>query len=160
MDLSLYISDDVFKHLKNTHPINLIEQGKHSEFCLMLEGVSHFLYVVWNASYQRQVTLLEMELQAEIDKFILMQSLIDNHNDSDAINNLRIWLFESNEYDSRLNANELERYEQANYYAGKYCQALQQKYKLSGLDKTLLNDLRRLYRMSQQEKMRYIKQLN
>ncbi|MBL1142548.1 MAG: hypothetical protein HND53_10995 [Proteobacteria bacterium] len=160
IDLSLYISADVFKHIENTHPINLIEQGKYSEFCLILEGVSHFLYVVWNASHYRQVTLLEMELQAEIDKFILMQSLINHDQDADLINDLRTWLFENNHYDLELETNELERYERANYYAGKYCRSLQQKYNLSGLNRVLLNDLRRLYRLGQQDKMRYINKLN
>ena len=160
MDLSLYISAEVYQHLNDSHPINLIKQGMHSEFCLMLEGVSHFLYVVWNAYHHKQVTLLEMELQAEIDKFILMQNLIDNEKDNDAIDALRNWLFENNHYGSGLDADELQRYEQANYYAAKYCMALQQNYKLSGLNQNLLNDLRRLYRMSQQEKMRYINKLN
>lgn len=160
LDLSLYISEEVYQHIENSHPINLVKQGKHSEFCLMLEGVSHFLYVVWNANHHKQVTLLEMELQAEIDKFILMQTLIDHEQESDSINDLRNWLFENNSYNSELSSNELERYEQANYYAAKYCMALQQNYKLSGLNPELLNDLRRLYRMSQQEKMRYINKLN
>ena len=160
IDLSLYISADVYKHIENSHPINLVKQGKHSEFCLMLEGVSHFLYVVWNANHHKQVTLLEMELQAEIDKFIFMQDLIDHEQKNDSIDDLRNWLFENNTYDAELNSNELERYEQANYYAAKYCRALQQNYKLSGLNPELLNDLRRLYRMSQQEKMRYINKLN
>lgn len=160
LDLSLYISADVLNQLEDVHPVNLIKQGKHAEFCLLLEGVSHFLYVVWNAGHQRQVTLLEMELQAEIDKFILMQSLIDHTRDSDSINSLREWLFENNDYDPQLSSHELERYEQANFYAGKYCMALQQNYKLSGLNNILLNDLRRFYRMGQQDKMRYIKQLN
>jgi hypothetical protein len=156
----LYISADVFKHIENSHPINLIEQGKHSEFCLMLEGVSHFLYVVWNAGHHRQITLFEMELQAEIDKFILMQSLIDHNQDVNLINRLRNWLFDNNRYDPELESNELERYERANYYAGKYCRELQQKYNLSGLNHDLLNDLRRLYRLGQQDKMRYINKLN
>ncbi len=160
LHLSLFISEDVFKQLENKHPVNLIEQGKHSEFCLMIEGVSHFLYLVWNADRHRQVTLLEMELQAEIDKFILMQSLIDSDKDNDSINRLRVWLFENNTFGSQLNSSELERYELANYYAGKYCMALQQKYKLSGLNNGLLNDLRRLYRMGQQDKFRYINKLN
>lgn len=160
MDLSLYISEEVYRYLENSHPINLIKKGKHSEFCLMLEGVSHFLYVVWNANHNKQVTLLEMELQAEIDKFILMQDLIKHEQQDGSINKLRNWLFENNTYDTELSSNELERYEQANYYAAKYCKALQKNYKLSGLNKELLNELRRLYRMSQQEKIRYINKLN
>lgn len=160
LDLSLYISAEIYQYLEGSHPINLIHQGRHSEFCLMLEGVSHFLYVVWNAKHHRQITLLEMELQAEIDKFILMQSLIDHEQESDSINNLRNWLFEKNNYEKNLSSYELERYEQANFYAAKYCMSLQQNHKLSGLNQGLLNDLRRLYRMNQQGKMRYINKLN
>ncbi|HIF51985.1 MAG TPA: hypothetical protein EYQ42_10760 [Thiotrichaceae bacterium] len=160
LDLSLYISADVLEHLKGSHPVNLIKQGKYSEFCLMLEGVSHFLYVVWNAGHHRQVTLLEMELQAEIDKFILLQSLIDKQSDNNAVNDLRVWLFERHTFDNALSPDELERYQQANYFAGKYCMSLQQNYKLSTLNKDLLNELRRLYRMSQQQKMRYINNLH
>lgn len=160
LDLSLYISADVLEHLKGSHPVNLIKQGKYSEFCLMLEGVSHFLYVVWNAGHQRQVTLLEMELQAEIDKFILLLSLIDEQSNNNSINDLRVWLFENHTYDDDLSPDELERYEQANYYAGKYCMSLLQNYKLSNLNNNVLNDLRRLYRMSQQQKMRYINNLH
>lgn len=160
LDLSLYISADVLNHLQGSHPANLVKQGHYSEFCLMLEGVSHFLYVVWNAGYQRQVTLLEMELQAKIDKFILLRSLINHETNNDSINDLRVWLFESNTFDDALNPDELERYQQANYYAGKYCMSLQQNYKLSAMSKDLLNELRRLYRMSQQQKMRYINNLH
>jgi len=106
------------------------------------------------------VTLLEMELQAERDKFILLQSLIDKQSDNNAVNELRVWLWEGHTFDNALSPDELERYQQANYFAGKYCMSLQQNYKLSTLNKDLLNELRRLYRMSQQQKMRYINNLH
>ena len=160
LDLSLYISSDVISHLHDTHPIELLEQGKYSEFCLMLEGVSHFLYVIWNANHQKKVTLPEMELQAEIDKFIMMQSLIDSDCCRDDINCLQSWLFEKVGFDELLTESELERYKQANYYAGKYCMSLQQQYKLQGLNNKLLKELRRFYRLVQEDKMRYINQLH
>jgi len=160
MDLSLYISADVIKHLENSHPADLLQQGLYSEFCLMLEGVSHFVYVVWNAGYQRKVTLLEMELQAEIDKFILLQSMLDGSTNRHQLNRLRNWLFETNEYDELLSEDELERYEQANYYAGKYCMGLQQQYKLYDLNNDLLKELRRFYRLGQEDKIRYINRLH
>jgi hypothetical protein len=150
MDLSLYIAADVMKHLEDAHPKDLIQQGKYSEFCLMLEGVSHFLYIVWNAQYQKKVTLLEIELQAEIDKFILLQSLADSDS------NLQNWLFEKNRFDEMLTESELERYEQANFYAAKYCMGLQQHYKPCDLNDDLLKELRRFYRLGQEDKIRYI----
>lgn len=160
LDLSLYISFDVMKHLEDAHPLELLEEGKYSEFCLMLEGVSHFLYVIWNASHQKKVTLLEMELQAEIDKFIMMTSLLDDECCRDDINCLQKWLFEKNSFDAMLTESELERYKQANYYAGKYCMNLQQQYKLQGLNNGLLKELRRFYRLVQEDKMRYINRLH
>ena len=160
LDLSLYISADVIKHIEDTHPEKLIEQGKYSEFCLMLEGVSHFVYVVWNANYDKQVTLFEMELQAEIDKFVLLQSVFDKINDQDALVILQNWLFEKSGFDQTLSDTKLQRYAQANYYAGKYCMSLQQQFKLRELNSSLLNELRRFYRLGQQDKLRYINRLH
>ena len=160
LSLSLYISADVFKQLENAHPINLVHKGKYSEFCLMLEGVSHFLYIIWNADHKKKVTLFEMELQAEVDKFVMLQSLIDNETKHDDVIYLRNWLFEKNGFDDKLNNVELERYKQANFYAGKYCMSRQQKFKLHDLNNNLLNELRRFYRLGQEDKIRYINQLH
>jgi len=160
IDLSLYISADVMNHLEDAHPVELLEKGKYSEFCLILEGVSHFLYVVWNARHHKKITLLEMELQAEIDKFIMMQSLLNDECCRDGINSLQSWLFEKNKFDEMLTDSELERYKKANYYAGKYCMNLQQQYRLQSLNNDLLKELRRFYRFVQEDKMRYINQLH
>lgn len=126
----------------------------------MLEGVSHFLYVVWNAKHQKKVTLLEMELQAEVDKFIMLRSLLNNETNRDDVICIRNWLFEKNGFDEMLTESELERYKQANYYAGKYCMGLQQQYKPHDLNSELLKELRRFYRLVQEDKIRYINQLH
>ena len=160
LDLSLYISSDVISQIQNSHPIELITKGKYSEFCLVLEGVSHFLYIVWNASHQRQVTLFEMELQAEIDKFILLQSFIDDKSGIYDAAQIANWLFESHTFDELLNEAELTRYSDANYYAGKYCLGLQQQYQVTDMNKNLLNELRRFYRFSRDDKVRYINRLH
>ncbi len=160
MDLSLYISEDVIAHIESAHPIELLISGKHSEFCLILEGVSHFLYLVWNAKHYRQVTLFEMELQAEIDKFIFLHAYYSDETENNNSSGIRNWLFESHSYNDNLNNDELTRYEQANYYAGKYCMGLQQQFRLSGENKDLLNELRRFYRFSRADKLRYINRLN
>ena len=161
MDISLYISAEVMQLLEDIHPADLLNDGKYSEFCLILEGVSHFLYLVWNASHRRKLTLFEMELQAEIDKFILMQSLFDSERDrSSPDNRVAHWLFEKHDYHDMLSSDELVRYERANRFAGKYCKELQQQYEVSEMNRDLLNELRRFYRFSREDKLRYINKLN
>lgn len=41
-------------------------------FCQVVEGVSHFLYLADRARREVQVTQLELELQAEVDKFVVL----------------------------------------------------------------------------------------
>ena len=41
-----------------------------ADFWSALEGVSHFTYYAWNAARDKSVSLFELELQAEVDKFV------------------------------------------------------------------------------------------
>jgi hypothetical protein len=41
-------------------------------FCQVIEGVSHFVYVVERARTGRAATHLELELQAEVDKWVVL----------------------------------------------------------------------------------------
>ncbi len=148
----------MISRIEDAHPVALLEKGDYAEFCLLLEGVSHFLCLIWNADRQRQVSLFDMELQAEVDKFVVLQHLFEEA-DVD-VQQLGNWLFESASYDQALSHDELHRYERANHFAAKYCLELQQNYKLSGLNQGLLNELRRFYRYSSNEKLRYINKLN
>ncbi len=160
IDLSLYISSEIIRQLENSSPEELLEAGKYAEYCLMLEGVSHFLYVVWNAGFEKKITMLEMELQAEIDKFICLQSRLYKDQYAEQINSLHQWLFEKYRLDGELSGVELERYETANFYAGKYCEVLQRNYRLSELNNGLLKELRRFYRLAWEDKIRYINRLH
>src|SRR5262249_58423439 len=42
------------------------------ELCQIIEGVSHFLYVAERARRELPATQLELELQAEVDKYIFL----------------------------------------------------------------------------------------
>ena len=160
LQVSLYLSADVLSHLADSHPNGLLEAGKFSEFCLILEGVSHFLYLVWNARYQKQITLLELELQAEIDKFIVLMDSLSEENNNGLADELHSWLFEKHRFSEALSGKEYERYQQANHYAGKYCMGLQQQYRLTEQNDELMKELRRFYRMDQAAKLRTINRLN
>ena len=71
LQLSLYLDDEVLDNLRMNGSYIDLHQENIQDFCLALEGASHFVYLIWNAMFARCVTRLEMELQAEIDKFIL-----------------------------------------------------------------------------------------
>lgn len=157
MDLSLYISAEVMQSYEKATPKQLLQQGQFDEFCLTLEGVSHFLYLIWRANRDRDVTLFDMELQAEIDKFIFLHAMNDDFYSTDNIGNL---LFEQHSYEKNLTVDERARYERANYFAGKYCFGLKRQYQLDELNNDLLNELRRFYRFGREEKLRYINSLH
>ena len=44
--------------------------GNVADYWTALEGVSHFLYLAWNAGHDKPVSLLELEMQAEVDKYV------------------------------------------------------------------------------------------
>lgn len=56
------------------HLPRLPEGGRPSfdQLCQIVEGVSHFLYVVERARRELPATQLELELQAEVDKYVLL----------------------------------------------------------------------------------------
>lgn len=55
-------------------PRSAVDAGRHPSFdelCQVIEGVSHFVYVAERARRELPATQLELELQAEVDKYIL-----------------------------------------------------------------------------------------
>jgi hypothetical protein len=95
LSLSLYLHSDVVEKMLVDDPMPRLYEGNLEYFCLALEGVSHFLYLIWNASFDRSVTLLEMELQAEIDKFVMFGVFLEKQNKRLRPGQLRKLLFET-----------------------------------------------------------------
>lgn len=150
--MSLYLDPAVLASIKVHHPSPDAEQL--AAYCVAIEGVSHFMYLAWHAQHGRSVTAMEMELQAEIDKFITVtQRWADCVERQYA---LRYWLFDNVSYDNELSGSERSRYEDANLYAGKYCRWLQHRYLRQNRHQELLNELRRFYRRSRTDKLRHI----
>ncbi len=156
LDVSLYLEKTILHHLQQDDPVNNLHAGNINDFCLILEGVSHLVYLLWNAGFDRCVTQLEMELQAEIDKFFIILFLLDSQNRICAPELLQKVLFDSVSYHEHLEQKELQRYRDANFYAAKYCRRLQENINGRKMNAELLKELRRFYRMPQQEKLRHI----
>ncbi|MEX2352916.1 MAG: hypothetical protein WD709_01920 [Gammaproteobacteria bacterium] len=156
LNLSLYLDETILTQFGRHNPLEQLDHRNIQEFCLALEGISHFIYLVWNASYDRTVTLLEMELQAEVDKFIMLMNCLELQSCSPAPGQLTRLLFESNRYHEDLSGEEQKRYREATFYAKKYCQHLESHYSGRQNRAGLLMELRRFYRLNKPGKLKQI----
>jgi len=156
LNLSLYLDQNILDHFTTHNPLERIDQHNVQEFCLALEGISHFLYLVWNASYDRSVTLLEMELQAEVDKFIMLMNYLEQQSNLPEPGQLTSLLFRSNIYHDDLSQAEQQRYRDASGYAKTYCQHLERQFFGKHKRTRLLAEIRRFYRQTQAGKLKQI----
>lgn len=159
IDLALYLDPDLVQRLFANDPTQSLHGENLHDFWTALEGISHFLYLTWNAHYERSVTLLELEMQAEIDKYILTAFLFGSQMDGRVPNALYRDLFKYVRFDERLSHAELRRYRNANYFAGRFCSYIERKYLRPGSGQGLVNTLRRFYRLGQHRKIETIRQL-
>lgn len=152
VDIALYVDSEIVNRLAQDDPRSRLHAGNLSDYCTAMEGVSHFLYLTWNAGYERGVSLMELEMQAEIDKYVSTAFLFGQQDSGRVPPSLHSWMFEQPEYDASLDRESLERYRDANYYAGRYCARLERRYLSRNGQAGMFNDLRRLYRLTNNAK--------
>ena len=155
LNLSLYLDESLLSSLHYFNPKELITSNELDAFYNVLEGVSHFVYLTFNANYRYPVSLFEMELQAEVDKFVMSMLLMGLQRHSKQFEQLYERLFVNVSYDAMLLPDELMRYQAANYYASQYCQQLHATFH-SPFEFAYLNELRRFYRLNHWTKPNYI----
>jgi len=154
--LSLYIDAVVLERLGEKADPATLAQASLSDLCVALEGVSHFLYAAWNSNRERAVTLFELELQAEVDKYVALSRLFFGAEPGGVPSRLRRQLFEHVRFDENLSGEQRSRYRDANRYAGKYCHALETRWRGRPGHPPMVNELRRFYRLPQGGKLRLI----
>ena len=153
--VSLYLGQGLMDRLRDNNPANRLSADNLEDFWTALEGVSHFIYYAWNATAEKSVTLLEMELQAEVDKFIGTTLLLRQQGENPPPN-LHHRLFESARFDVRLSGDELTRYQDANHYAAKYCLKLAPQLSRWTAGSELKKEVCQFYRLTQPGKIRHI----
>jgi len=153
--VSLYLKAELLERLQRNDPSHRLDGENLSDFWTALEGISHFLYYAFNADMDKSVTLLEMELQAEVDKFVATSVLLRQQG-SGFPPGLHRLLFSQSEFDEQLSPDERVRYEDANRYAGKYCRTLISRLSLGRIGNDMRAELRRFYRLSQPAKIQHI----
>jgi len=100
--MSLYLDPELLKRLSLEDPMVRLHDGNVADYWTALEGVSHFLYLAWNACHDRPVSLLELEMQAEIDKYVASYWLMREQLPGRFPVELLSFLFERTRIDSRL----------------------------------------------------------
>jgi hypothetical protein len=121
-------------------------------FCAAAEGVSHFLYLAHRAQQGGSVSQLELEAQAELDKYLSVLLQLWAVGRRAASPELRRRLFERSALRPGLQPEERDRYRLASALAAACARALEARYVLAGRLEALLREARRLYRLSGGEK--------
>ena len=156
LDLSLYLDKAVVDHVDGQPPEDWLRGEQAHEFLLAVEGVSHFLYLTWNAGFHKPVTLMELEMQAEVDKFVTGALFSSVQSDVPRPQQLLDVLFDRASFDDTLSGEDLAMYRNASRYAARYCKHLECRFGgvYGGWD--MMEELRYFYRLDQPEKVRHI----
>ena len=134
-------------------------RGELSALAQAAEGVSHFLYLATRAEGGRPVSLLELEVQGEVDKFTLLLAPWRRARPRDRLRRsraLRRRLFEEGRFHAFLAAEELDRYREANRLGGGYARWLEGRFAAGADVEGLWRELRRSWRLGAGEKLGYL----
>lgn len=150
-DVGLYINEAIVRRAEafvSMTPAN-DDRSAIDAFCVAVEGVSHFLYFTYcGAALQRPVSQIELELQAEVDKYLVLRLLFDVPDLVDA-------LFDGFELDDNLSEVERQRYLVASRQGRRYASWIERKF-CRGQGGAALADARALYRKPLSAKLAHI----
>jgi DNA-binding transcriptional LysR family regulator len=152
--VGLYLDPEVLARLQTERP-------DFRAVTLATEGVSHLMYLSFRADNDETVTQLELELQAEVDKYAAgVASALAGHGvglirerltrRSQA---LRARLFGDPRFLDEPDTAAGERYRVAHRAAARYCARLEAEYLGQGRVGDLVSELRRFYRLGAREKL-------
>jgi hypothetical protein len=130
-----------------------LDAGNLGPFATLTEEVSHFVYVMFCAAAERSVTQLELELQAEVDKYLAAVAYLSLQNEGALAPGLREALFRRYRLVDGLPSERAERYHAASRLADRYCGWLEASFLRTGLGADLEREARRFYRLGQRDKL-------
>jgi len=156
--LGLFLDPAVLARLSAANPHEALHGGNLGDYWTALEGVSHFVYLAWNAGHDRPVSLLELELQAEVDKYVCSLQLLRAQDPTRFPGELHRALFECAQVSPALAGDRAGLYRRANQYAARFCQHLSRLLKPMGsqAQAAAWTELRRFYRLTSAMKLRHI----
>ena len=127
--LSVFLDENMLRRLGEGDPLRRLRAGQLNDLWTVLEGISHFNYIALCAGRDKSVTLLELEMQAEIDKYVSTWMLAQQQKRTVLAKRLHGWLFGNVSFRRDLNAHQRLRYATANDYASRYCFGIRKRLK-------------------------------
>ncbi len=162
VEIGLYVDASVLQRLGERCPLQRLTDENLADYCTALEGVSHFHYVVWSVVHERSVSLLELELQAEVDKYASALRLTLDQRGGRFPAELFQRLFGAVGFLPHLAAQERARYEEAHHFAARFCRRLEERFlrRRRARPEALLKELRTFYRLGRHAKLRHAAEWN
>jgi hypothetical protein len=157
VELGLYVDSAVLERLQQRCPFTALDESNLADYCTVLEGVSHFHYVTWSARHDRSVSLLELEVQAEVDKYASALSLLLAQNEGRFPADLFRRLFAACDLLPHLSDEERRRYAEAHRCAARFCERLEARFlrRRQARPAAMLAELRSFYRLGSHAKLRH-----
>jgi hypothetical protein len=155
--VALYLDDELLRRLEQANPLGALTEGNLADFCTALEGVSHFLYSTWRFDCDAPVSLLELETQAEVDKYAVTVFLLAGQLGGAYPSQVHPRLFDRVVFDPKLEPDQLHRYRTAHRSAAHYCRRLERRFVQRGEARieALVRELRKFYRLGCAAKLRH-----
>lgn len=153
--IGLFIEQGVLDRLERSDPLRALGDDNLQDFCTALEGVSHFHYLLWSIARGRGVSLLELELQAEVDKYVSAVMLLTRQRGGAFPSALHRSLFDQVRFTPQVEQSVRNRYEEANRHAARYCRELDERYlrRRQSRPEAWVQELRRFFRCGHQQKL-------
>src|ERR1700724_2434185 len=156
--VALYMDPNLLGRLEEADPLGALTEGNLADYCTALEGVSHFVYTAWRLERDSPVSLLELETQAEVDKYAATVFLLARQNGGDSYPaQVHARLFDRVSFDARLEPDQYERYRTAHRCAANYCRRLERRFVCRGVARieAMVRELRGFYRLRHDAKLRH-----
>lgn len=163
LEFTLYLNETLVESMEQFQNRETGEQNSNvtasapsvDDVCTVVEGVSHAVCLLWHAHNDRQIRPVDLELQAEVDKFMLLlnQQKIQPKQ-------LHRQLFSDCRLTPAHGGPVFERYKTANNLAARYCAWLADSFIESDDTAGMARELARFYRRSGQAKFEYINDLH
>jgi hypothetical protein len=155
--VALYLDPALLERLTSADPLGALTESNLADYCTALEGVSHFVYTTWRLGRDAPVSLLELETQAEVDKYAATVFLVAQQQGGGYPSQVHSRLFDRVSFDERLEPEQYHRYRTAHRCAARYCRALERRFVQRGEARieALLRELRKFYRLGSTAKLRH-----
>jgi hypothetical protein len=155
--LALYIDPEVLRRLDQADPLGALTEANLADYCTALEGVSHFVYSAFRLARDTPMSLLELETQAEVDKYAATVFLVAGQQGGSYPAQVHARLFDRVDFDARLAPEQYDRYRTAHRCAANFCRRLESRFVSRGKAQAeaLVRELRKFYRLGSTAKLNY-----